>query len=53
MKAYEEALDYITSHDDVWITTGKEIADYYLEHYYEQAKADIAQKGAAHKRTAI
>ena len=45
MKAFEEALDYITSHDDVWVTTGKEIAQYYLEHYYEQAKADIAQTG--------
>ncbi|MBU3002609.1 polysaccharide deacetylase family protein [Paraglaciecola arctica] len=47
MKAFEEALDYITSHDDVWVTTGKEIAEYYLEHYYEQAKVDIAHKNAA------
>jgi allantoinase len=47
MKAFEEALDYITSHDDVWVATGKEIADHYLEHYYEQAKTDIAQKNAA------
>jgi peptidoglycan/xylan/chitin deacetylase (PgdA/CDA1 family) len=44
MKAYEEALDYITSHDDVWVTTGREIAQYYLEHYYEKAKEDIQQK---------
>ena len=45
MKAFEEALDYITSHDDVWVTTGREIAEYYLEHYYEQAKTDIAHVG--------
>jgi len=45
MKAYEEALDYITSHDDVWVTTGREIAEYYIEHYYGNALLDIQQKG--------
>lgn len=44
MKAYEEALDYITSHDDVWVTTGREIADYFKAHYYDQALNDIQQK---------
>ncbi len=44
MKAYEEALDYITSHDDIWVTTGREIADYFIENYYEDALADINQK---------
>jgi len=44
MKAYEEALDYITSHDDVWVTTGREIADYFKTHYYGQALNDIQQK---------
>jgi allantoinase len=35
IKALEEALKYITSFDDVWVTTAREIADYYYEHYYE------------------
>lgn len=47
LKAFEEALDYITSHPDVWITTGREIADYYRQHYYDTALADIAAKQGA------
>lgn len=45
IKAYEEALEYITGHSNVWITTGREIASYYLENYYDAALADIAAKG--------
>jgi len=41
LRAFEEALEYITGHSDVWVTTGREIADYYLEHYYDAALADI------------
>ena len=44
IKAFEETLEYITGHSDVWVTTGREIAEYYLEHYYEQTQADISQK---------
>jgi allantoinase len=44
LSAFEEALAYITSHKDVWITTGKEIAEYYLAHYYDAALADISKK---------
>ena len=40
--AFAEALEYITSHDGVWVTTGREIADYYLEHYYDDTVAAIA-----------
>jgi len=46
MKAYEEALDYITSHDDVWVTTGREIAEYFIANYYDDTLADIARKQA-------
>jgi hypothetical protein len=46
MKAFEEALDYITSHDDVWVTTGREIAEYFIENYYDSSLADIASKNA-------
>ena len=44
IKAYEEALEYITGHEKVWVTTGREIAQYYLENYYEAALEDIAAK---------
>ena len=44
MKAFEEALEYITGHSDVWITTGREIADYFMDHYYDKVSADIAAK---------
>lgn len=32
-----KALEHITSHEGVWLATGGEIADWYYEHYYEQA----------------
>ncbi|MCP1676925.1 peptidoglycan/xylan/chitin deacetylase (PgdA/CDA1 family) [Natronocella acetinitrilica] len=44
IKAFEEALEYITGHRDVWVTTGREIAEYYLQHCYDAAVADIATK---------
>ncbi|MEX0828093.1 MAG: polysaccharide deacetylase family protein [Haliea sp.] len=44
IKAYEEALDYITGHNDVWVTTGREIAEYFRAHYYDQTKAHIAEQ---------
>jgi allantoinase len=44
LKAFEDALEYITGHSDVWVTTGKEIARYFIDHYYETVLADIATK---------
>ena len=41
LRAFEEALEYITGHSDVWLTTGREIAEYYLEHYYDAALDSI------------
>ena len=38
IRAFEEALAYITGHPDVWLATGREIAAYYLEHYYPQER---------------
>lgn len=35
----DEVLSYIMSHDGVWQTTADEIADYYIEHYYDQMTA--------------
>ncbi len=44
---FRNVLDYITGHkDDVWVTTAVEIAEYYLENYYDLAAADIAKRNA-------
>ncbi len=42
LRAFEEALDYITGHPDVWVTTGREIAEHYIEHHYQAARDSIA-----------
>ena len=36
-KWLDRALDYITAHELVWLTTGGEIASWYYEHYYDGA----------------
>ncbi|HAS07933.1 MAG TPA: polysaccharide deacetylase [Actinobacteria bacterium] len=46
LAAFEEALEYITGHSDVWVTTGREIADHYLQNHYETAAASIASINA-------
>ncbi len=46
MKAFEEALEYITGHSDVWLTTGREIAEHYLANGYDASVADIAARNA-------
>lgn len=45
MRAFEEALEYITGHSDVWITTGREIAQHYLADNYDAAQSSIANLG--------
>ena len=45
LRAFEQALDYITGHPDVWVTTGREIADYFIDNYYDIAQADIEARG--------
>jgi len=42
LRAFEEALEYITGHSDVWVSTGREIAEHFLSHYYESSQASIA-----------
>lgn len=46
LECFEEIFDYITSHDDVWVTTAKEIAEYWTEHYRDAALADIEEKNS-------
>ena len=36
LKAFEEALAYITGHDKVWLASGREIARHFLDHHYDQ-----------------
>ena len=45
--AFEEALDYIASHDKVWLATGREIASYFLEHYHDAFAAASQPIGEA------
>jgi len=42
----DDALAYITSHgpEDVWVTTAREIAEYYYEHYYDTCLTDIQNR---------
>jgi allantoinase len=40
--AFADALDYICRFDGVWKTTGREIAQYFSEHYYDQMLAAAA-----------
>ncbi len=44
LKAFEDALAYILKHPGVWPATGREIAQYYMAHYYDIAVQDIQQK---------
>ena len=46
LKVFEEALEYITGHPDVWVTTGREIAEHYIANHYDEAVADIETRGA-------
>ena len=46
LAAFEEAVDYITGHDGVWMTTGREIAEWFIEQHWDDAVADVeARKG--------
>ncbi|MDP6708683.1 MAG: polysaccharide deacetylase family protein [Alphaproteobacteria bacterium] len=44
---FAEALEYITGHDDVWVTTGREIAEWYDENCYDEAVAAAAARGGS------
>lgn len=47
-KYLDRALEYITGHDQVWVTTSDEIADWYYANYYDQVKAQaLADRSSA------
>ncbi len=47
LAAFEDALKYITSHDKVWLATGREIAQYFNENYHEAFMAAAQPVGEA------
>lgn len=49
IKAFEEALEYITGHSDVWVATGREIAEHYLANGYDDARKAIANQNGGQR----
>jgi peptidoglycan/xylan/chitin deacetylase (PgdA/CDA1 family) len=47
VEALAEVLDYITSHAGVWHATGREIAQWYLDHHYDAAVTHAAARRAS------
>ena len=43
-KYLDEALQYIMSHEGVWQTTADDIAEYYIENYYDKVVAYVDQQ---------
>ena len=43
IKFLDEILSYIMSHDGVWQTTADDIAEYYIENYYDEAVSHAQQ----------
>ena len=41
LREFDQALRYIASRDKVWLATGREIAQWYLEHHYDQVQTAI------------
>jgi peptidoglycan/xylan/chitin deacetylase (PgdA/CDA1 family) len=41
LKYLRDFLAHVADHDDVWVTTSDEIADWYLEHHYDDALASM------------
>lgn len=44
---FAELLEYVAGHDKVWLTTGREIAEWYYEHHYDDAVAALRKTGGA------
>lgn len=45
----DEALRYVTGHDDVWLATGREIAAWFEQHHYDQFEDWMRKLGGADK----
>ena len=42
-----KALEYVAGHDDVWLATGSEVADWYFANYYDAALKQMPFPAAA------
>jgi len=47
IRAFEDALAYITRHDKVWLATGREIARHFIDHHYDDFALAAAPVGEA------
>lgn len=47
VRELSRALEYITSHDGVWLATAAEIADHFIAHHYDAFVAAIAARAEA------
>ncbi len=43
-KYLDDALEYILGHEGVWKTTADDIAEYYIEHYYDEVLAYVEEQ---------
>lgn len=50
IRIFEDILRHVTSHEGVWLATGREIAAWYDEHHYDAAAAHAAATFAAEER---
>jgi peptidoglycan/xylan/chitin deacetylase (PgdA/CDA1 family) len=48
--ALADVLRHVTSHEHVWLATGREISDWYYAHHYEAALAFVAGAETAGRR---
>jgi allantoinase len=46
-RVFEEALEEVVSHDGVWLSTGAEIAQYYLDNHYDTVTAAVGHEAPA------
>jgi allantoinase len=44
IREFDETLRYITRHDKVWMATGREIAQWYMAHHYDDVARDSAAR---------
>ena len=44
VRPLERALEHIAGRDDVWIATGREIADWYLREHYDEVAAAVGHR---------
>jgi allantoinase len=47
---FESVLEYVRRHDDVWVATGDEIAQYYLDHHYDDVVSHLDEIAAYRSR---